>query len=85
MHEALEAVQGDVANREASRDYESALRKIAGLRPALDRYFEEVLVMAKDANLRRNRLTFLARMLEQLSNIADFALIAPDRSGLGGV
>ena len=85
LHEALEAVQGDVANSEASRDYESALRKIAGLRPALDRYFEEVLVMAKDANLRRNRLTFLARMLEQLSNIADFALIAPDRSGPGGV
>ena len=51
------------------------------MRPQLDRYFDEVLVMAEDEAVRRNRLAFLAHMLVQLTTIADFAGIAPDPSG----
>ncbi len=81
LHESLITVAGRIAGRNAERDYAASLREIASLRPALDRYFDSVLVMAKDQAVRRNRLAFLAGMLEKLSTIADFAMIAPDPTG----
>ncbi len=84
LHEALDSVASKVAAYHASRDYAASLREIAVLRPSLDRYFDEVLVMAEDEAVRRNRLSFLAGMLAKLSTIADFAAIAPDApSGKG--
>ncbi len=61
-------------------DYAASLREIAVLRPALDRYFDDVLVMTGDEAIRNNRLAFLAGMLDKLSTIADFAAIAPESS-----
>lgn len=78
LHRALGQVAERVGGRRASRDYAASLREIAVLRPALDRYFDDVLVMAEDIAVRRNRLAFLAGMLEALSTVADFAAIAPD-------
>ncbi len=75
LHAALRPVAAEVAAQNAKRDYATSLRAIATLRPALDRYFEDVLVMAEDAAVRRNRLAFLAGMLRSLSTIADFSLI----------
>ena len=77
LHEALEGVAAKVAAHRAT-DYAASLREIAILRPALDRYFDDVLVMAEDEAVRQNRLSFLAGMLTRLSTIADFAAIAPE-------
>ena len=79
LHAALEGVAAKVAAHRAT-DYAASLREIAVLRPALDRYFDDVLVMAEDEAVRRNRLSFLAGMLARLSTIADFAAIAPEAS-----
>lgn len=79
LHEALEGVAASVAAHRET-DYAASLREIAVLRPALDRYFDDVLVMVEDEALRRNRLSFLAGMLARLSTIADFAAIAPEAS-----
>ncbi len=63
--------------RRAGR-YREALEVIAELRPAVDRFFDDVLVMAEDEKVRRNRLTLLAEMLKEFSAIADFSEIATD-------
>jgi glycyl-tRNA synthetase beta chain len=55
--------------------YEDKLRKIASLRPAVDLFFDKVLVNAPDESIRRNRLTLLARLLTEFSAIADFSEI----------
>lgn len=81
LHEALERVEDEIFSHNSRRDYTASLTEIATLRPQLDRYFDEVLVMAEDEAVRRNRLAFLAHMLVQLTTIADFAAIAPDPSG----
>lgn len=81
LHEALERVEDEIFSHNSSRDYAASLAEIATLRPQLDRYFDEVLVMAEDEAVRRNRLAFLAHMLVQLTTIADFAAIAPEPSG----
>jgi glycyl-tRNA synthetase beta chain len=55
--------------------YESTLEAIAGMRPAVDLFFDKVLVNAPDENVRRNRLTLLSRLLTEFSAIADFSEI----------
>ena len=58
-----------------SLDYEAVLRRIAELRPQVDAYFDQVLVMANDERVRQNRLTLLAWLLRAFTRVADFSEI----------
>ncbi len=53
--------------------YEQALKSIAKLRQPVDMFFDKVLVMAEDANLRRNRLRLLGKLDELFSSLAKFS------------
>ncbi len=53
-----------------------ALAAIADLRKAVDRFFDEVLVMDENAAVRENRLSLLAELLREFSTIADFSELA---------
>jgi len=75
LHAAFEQLRLRVAEQKQRGDYAAALAAIASLRPAVDRFFDDVLVMAKDQKVRDNRLTFLAHLLAEFSTIADFAEI----------
>jgi glycyl-tRNA synthetase beta chain len=55
--------------------YQAKLEAIAGMRPAVDLFFDKVLVNAPDEAVRRNRLTLLHRLLTESSAIADFSEI----------
>ncbi|MCL6481517.1 MAG: glycine--tRNA ligase subunit beta [Firmicutes bacterium] len=72
---ALRAAQQSESHRRAGR-YREALLMIAELRPVVDRFFDEVLVMTEQDELRQNRLTLLAKLLQEFSRIADFSEIA---------
>ena len=61
-------------------DYLPALEAIATLRPAVDRFFDKVLVNAPDERIRRNRLTLLCNLLTEFSAIADFSEIVPSNT-----
>jgi len=61
--------------------YDQALEHIAGLRKAVDRFFEEVMVMAEDAAVRRNRLALLSDLLREFTTVADFSEIGADETG----
>lgn len=56
-------------------EYLPALEAIASMRPAVDLFFDKVLVNAPDADVRRNRLTLLASILTEFSTIAGFSEI----------
>jgi glycyl-tRNA synthetase beta chain len=56
-------------------EYRKALEVIASLRPAVDRFFDKVLVMAEDPLVRQNRLRLLGKLDELFSGIARFAEI----------
>jgi glycyl-tRNA synthetase beta chain len=58
--------------------YEQALDRIAGLRKSVDRFFEEVMVMAEDEAVRKNRLALLSEQLREFTTIADFSEIGAD-------
>ncbi|MCD6508637.1 glycine--tRNA ligase subunit beta [Candidatus Poribacteria bacterium] len=54
-------------------DFPGALRELSKLQPIIDRFFDEVLVMAEDEGLKRNRLALLKRITESLCLVADFS------------
>jgi glycyl-tRNA synthetase beta chain len=59
----------------ALQQYPEALERIATLRPAIDSFFDHVMVMAPEPHLRRNRLALIASLLSDFSRIADFSEI----------
>ena len=67
-----------VEKQRAARDYEGALLEIAKLRPAIDKFFDKVMVMVDDDNLRANRLALLQTVVKEFSTIADFSEIVTE-------
>ncbi len=59
--------------------YEQALDRIAGLRKSVDRFFEEVMVMADNEAVRKNRLLLLSELLREFTTVADFSEIGDER------
>jgi glycyl-tRNA synthetase beta chain len=62
----------------AARNYEGALLEIAKLRPAIDKFFDKVMVMVDDEHLRANRLALLQTVVKEFSTIADFSEIVTE-------
>jgi glycyl-tRNA synthetase beta chain len=71
----------DVATRHAKEhvareDFAGAMKALAELRPAVDAFFDKILVNADDAAIRANRLRLLASFREATRAVADFSAIA---------
>jgi glycyl-tRNA synthetase beta chain len=73
--EALAAVAPQIEAFVAERDFDSALSAAAGLGDAVDRFFDEVLVMAEDERVRANRLRLLLDVRDAVGMLGDLALI----------
>jgi glycyl-tRNA synthetase beta chain len=71
----VERVEGQAAQARVTRDYPAVLRAVATLGPAVDRFFEDVLVMDEEAPVRANRLALVRRVASLFSDIADFRKI----------
>lgn len=78
LHAEVEQLQPQVEACFASRDSIRALQLIATLRPAVDKFFDDVLVNAPDAGVRANRLSLLGRILNAFSSVADFSEIVTE-------
>ena len=57
----------------AAGDFAGALKELSGLRSAVDTFFDRVLVMADDPNLRMARLQLLATIRREFREIADIS------------
>lgn len=64
-----------VSTLRAEKNYKAALESIATLRPQVDAFFDAVMVMTPEAEVRANRLALLTRVLGDFSGIADFSEI----------
>jgi glycyl-tRNA synthetase beta chain len=62
----------------ADHNYEQALLQIAKLRPAVDKFFDKVMVMVEDEKIRANRLALLQTLIKEFSTIADFSEIVTE-------
>ncbi|HVP68908.1 MAG TPA: glycine--tRNA ligase subunit beta [Anaeromyxobacteraceae bacterium] len=75
----LERVAGEAADARRTRDFGAVLRAVASLKPSVDRFFDEVLVMAEDPALRRNRLALMKGVSDLFADLADFRKIQAEQ------
>jgi glycyl-tRNA synthetase beta chain len=75
LYSTYEKISGEVESKRAAGDYRGALENISTLRPPVDRFFDKVLVMAENREVRQNRLRLLKKLDELFSGIAHFAEI----------
>ncbi len=73
LHQALVAVTPAVDAALASLDYTAALTRLAGLRAAVDHFFDEVMVMADEPLIRANRLALLGGLSHTMNSVADIS------------
>ncbi len=78
LHRAAGQAARQAGEHKRAGNYREALQVIAELRPAVDRFFDDVLVMAEEEAPRKNRLTLLAELLREFSTIADFSELAAE-------
>ncbi len=76
---AFRELAADVEEAAAARRYEDALRRIAELAEVLDRFFEDVLVMAEDPAVKTNRLALLRAIGRTLSRVAGLTEVVVDK------
>jgi glycyl-tRNA synthetase beta chain len=63
----------------AKRKYTEALCSLADLRPAVDSFFDKVMVNAEDKDVRANRHALLRELSELFLNIADISHLVPEK------
>jgi glycyl-tRNA synthetase beta chain len=51
------------------------LEKLAELQEPVDHFFDEVMIMAEDEKVRKNRLGLLRKLRQQFLEVADFSLL----------
>jgi len=80
LYTAVQRIGEEAAQRKKEKKYRVALEKISELRPAVDHFFDKVLVMVEDEDLRRNRIALLGTLLKEFSTIADFSELVAEES-----
>lgn len=73
LFDAMRSLRDAVSAAIEQREYANALGRLAQLRPAIDAFFDEVMVMDENPQLRANRLALLAQLHGLFYGIADLS------------
>jgi glycyl-tRNA synthetase beta chain len=76
LSDAVAAVRPGVKTALAGLDYSGALVRLAGLKAPVDRFFDEVMVMAEEPLLRANRLALLKGLGGLMNCVADISQLS---------
>ena len=75
LFEALESSETTLNALVLESNYKSALELLAKLRQPIDDFFEHVMVMADDLDVRNNRLNMLSRLRSMFLSCGDISLL----------
>jgi glycyl-tRNA synthetase beta chain len=76
LYSAFQSIRQQVGECLDDGRFDEALRKIATLRPAVDAFFDGVMVMAENEAIRRNRLALLGEISDLFASFADFSKLS---------
>lgn len=76
LHAQVVALKSEVDTLVAAQDYLGALQRIVALKPMVDMFFEEVLVIGPDEALTQNRFALLKAVWDLFARIADFTRLS---------
>ena len=75
---ALPRLEAAVSEAAGKREYRRAFTEIGALQPLVAKFFDDVLVMADEAELRNARLSLVGRLRDRILDIADISEIVTD-------
>ncbi len=75
LAELIERQEQSAAPLFAQGQYEQGLAQLASLREPVDCFFDQVMVMADDEAVRRNRIALLSRLRQLFLQVADISLL----------
>ncbi|MBI4357226.1 MAG: glycine--tRNA ligase subunit beta [Gammaproteobacteria bacterium] len=75
LAEKLKETRKEIARYYEKNAYTEAFKGLANLRREVDRFFDTVLVMAEQTELRNNRLALLGELRAVFSEVADISLL----------
>jgi glycyl-tRNA synthetase beta chain len=75
LYEQVSALTRQTEPLMAEGNYGATLQALARLRTPVDRFFDDVMVMAEKANVRGNRLALLQSLARQFGQVADLSLL----------
>jgi glycyl-tRNA synthetase beta chain len=76
LFEVVNAIAPKVNSLVANEDYTDALCELATARAAVDRFFDEVMVMTDEPLVRQNRLALLKALGDLMNQVADISKLA---------
>ncbi len=71
----IDEVLSDWDEKWAKGDFDALFDRLHGLRPVVDDFFDNVMVMCDDERLRLNRLNMLNILSDRLGTLADFSAL----------
>lgn len=80
LYELFQALKPRISDHVNQLDYYSALKLMASMRKAVDQFFDKVLVMAENLELRKNRIHLLNEIASLFTNVADISEIVVEAS-----
>jgi len=75
LAQACSAVRAKIGDLAKADDYPGVLKEIISLRPSVDAFFDEVMVMTDQREVRENRVRLLQEVRGLFSQVADFSKI----------
>ena len=76
LYAAMQKLAPEIDAAFVRNDFAGALKALAQLREGVDAFFNDVMVMAEDQQLRNNRLALLAQLHGMLNLVADISKLA---------
>jgi glycyl-tRNA synthetase beta chain len=76
LYAKFEELRPVVSAHAAKGEFTHALLALASARPVVDRFFDDVMVMADDPAVRANRLALLSQVAETMNRVADISKLA---------
>ena len=72
---ATQALRPTVQAALAQHDFQAALTALSAVKPQVDAFFDNVMVMADDAAVKQNRLNLLNELSQLMNAVADISLL----------
>lgn len=76
LMDGLEKLAPQAEKHFTAGEYQEALQLLANIKPAVDRFFTEVMVMVDDAAVRNNRAALLQQLGTLMNRVADISKLA---------
>ena len=75
LYEAFKSLEAEAQSRFAQGDFKGFLQGVSALKVPIDEFFDQVLVMDKNEDVKKNRLALLKHIADIFGQLAEFTYL----------